>query len=199
MYGDASGLANCHQTFDDRLRITVTKRQDIAVKIRRDAAHVVVHSRQYRYRRFGDINTGKYTGRFGDAWQSLFNDFRAKVLQMQEYMVLLRTHTAPLVNLYRHGAANHITRRKVFGIRCIALHEAFTVRIGQIAALTTHPLGDQHAGTIDAGWMELHELHVLDRETRTQHHGAAITGTGMCRCAGKITAAIATGGEDNSM
>ena len=44
--------------------------------------------------------------------------------------------------------------------------------------------------------MKLHELHVLQRQTRAQHHAAAIAGAGVRRGAGKVGAAIAAGGED---
>ena len=69
-------------------------------------------------------------------------------------------------------------------------------RIGEIAALAARALGDQAAGAIDAGRMELHELHVLQRQAGAQHHGVAVAGAGVRRGAGEIGAAIAAGGED---
>ncbi len=44
--------------------------------------------------------------------------------------------------------------------------------------------------------MKLHELHVLQRQPRAQHHGVAIAGAGVRRCTGKITAPVTAGGED---
>ena len=70
-------------------------------------------------------------------------------------------------------------------------------RIGQIAAFAAHAFGDQHAGAEDAGGMELHELHVLQRQAGAQHHGVAVAGLGMGAGAGLIGAAIAAGGQDD--
>ena len=47
--------------------------------------------------------------------------------------------------------------------------------------------------------MELHELHVLERQAGAQHHGVAVAGADMRRGAGEIGAAIAAGGEDHLM
>ena len=44
--------------------------------------------------------------------------------------------------------------------------------------------------------MELHELHVLQRQAGAQHHGVAVAGAGVRGGAGEIGAAVAAGGED---
>jgi len=44
--------------------------------------------------------------------------------------------------------------------------------------------------------MELHELHVLQRQAGTQNHGVAVARAGVRRGAGEVGAAIAAGGED---
>jgi hypothetical protein len=41
--------------------------------------------------------------------------------------------------------------------------------------------------------VELHELHVLQRQAGAQHHAAAVAGAGVGRGAGEIGAAIAAG------
>ena len=46
-------------------------------------------------------------------------------------------------------------------------------------ALAAHAFGDQHAGAIDAGRVELHEFHVLKRQARARHHAATVAGAGM--------------------
>ena len=97
------------------------------------------------------------------------------------------------------GAADHIARGQVLGIGRIALHEALAQGVGQVAALAARPFGDQAAGAVDAGRMELHELHVLQRQAGAQHHAAAIAGAGVGRGAGEIGAAVAAGGEDGHL
>jgi hypothetical protein len=47
--------------------------------------------------------------------------------------------------------------------------------------------------------MELHELHILQRQTRAQHHGVAVAGADVGRRAGEIRASIAAGGEDGHL
>ena len=51
--------------------------------------------------------------------------------------------------------------------------------VAQVATLTSAAFGHQDAGGHQAGWVELNELHVLQWQTGAQHHGIAITGTGV--------------------
>ena len=81
----------------------------------------------------------------------------------------------------------------------VALHEALALGIGQVAALAARTFGDQAAGAVDAGRMELHELHVLQRQSGAQHHGVAVAGAGVGRGAGEVGAAVAAGGEDGDV
>ena len=92
---------------------------------------------------------------------------------------------------------DHVARGQVLGGGRIALHEALALGIGEIAAFAAHAFGDQAAGAVDAGGMELHELHVLQRQAGAQHHGVAVAGAGMGAGAGEIGAAIAAGGQDH--
>ena len=47
--------------------------------------------------------------------------------------------------------------------------------------------------------MELHELHVLQRQAGAQHHPAAVAGAGVGRCGGVIAAAIAAGRQHDRL
>src|SRR5437763_1853774 len=47
--------------------------------------------------------------------------------------------------------------------------------------------------------MELHELHVLDRQTGAQHHGVAVAGLGVRASARGIDATVAAGGEHSHL
>ena len=51
-------------------------------------------------------------------------------------------------------------------------------------------------GAVDAGGMELHEFHVLQRQAGAQHHGVAVARAGMGRGRGEISAPVAAGGKD---
>ena len=84
-------------------------------------------------------------------------------------------------------------------MRGVALHEPLALAVGEIAALAARALGDQHAGAIDAGRVELDELHVLQRQPGPQHHRIAVAGAGVGRGRGEIDAAVAAGREHHRL
>jgi len=51
----------------------------------------------------------------------------------------------------------------------------------------------------NASRMELHELHILQRQARPCDHAATIAGAGMGRSGGEIRAAIATRRQDHHL
>ncbi len=104
--------------------------------------------------------------------------------------------SAAFADLDGHRARDDIARGEILGVRRVALHEALALRVGDVAALAARALGDQHAGAVDAGRVELHELHVLQRQAGAQHHGVAVAGAGVRRRAGEVRASIAAGGQD---
>ncbi len=110
---------------------------------------------------------------------------------------LQRAHAAPLADFDGHRAAHHVARREILGVGRVALHEALAGGIGEIAALAARALGDQAARAVDAGRMELHELHVLQRQAGAQHHAAAVAGAGVRRRAREVRAAVAARREDH--
>ncbi len=83
--------------------------------------------------------------------------------------------------------------------RRVALHELLALGIAQETAFAARALGDEHARAVDAGRMELHELHVLEGKAGAQNHGVAVAGADMGRCAGEIGAAITAGRENDLM
>ena len=71
--------------------------------------------------------------------------------------------------------------------------------VAQDAAFAAHAFGDQAAGAVDAGRVELHELHVLQAEAGAQRHAAAVAGAGMRRGRGEIRAAVAAGRQHRAL
>ena len=71
-------------------------------------------------------------------------------------------------------------------------------RVGEIAALAARALGDEHARAVDAGGMELHELHILERQARAQHERIAVARAGVRSGAGEKDAPVAAG-RDNRL
>ena len=114
-------------------------------------------------------------------------------------MVLLLADAAAFADLDRHRARDDVARGKVLGGGRVALHEALAFGIGEVAAFAARAFGDQAAGRIDAGRMELHELHVLERQAGAQHHRVAVAGADVRRGAGEIGAAVAAGRENRGL
>ena len=114
-------------------------------------------------------------------------------------MVVFLADAAALADFHRHGPADHVAAGQVLGVGGITLHEAFALGIGQIAALSARALGDQAAGSIDAGGVELNEFHVLQGQAGARHHAVAVAGAGVRRGAREIRPAIAAGGQDGGV
>ena len=61
----------------------------------------------------------------------------------------------------------------------VALHEPLALGVGQVSALAARAFSDQHARAVDAGRVELDELHVLQRQAGAEHHRIAVAGAGV--------------------
>ena len=114
---------------------------------------------------------------------------------MQVDVVLVLAHAPPLAHFDRHRARDHVARGEVLHVGSVALHEPLALGVGQVPALAAHPLGDQAAGAVDPGRVELDEFHVLQRQPRPEHHRVAVPGLGMRPGAGEIGPAVAAGGD----
>jgi hypothetical protein len=199
MYRYAGRLPHRHQTGHDGIRPTVDERHDLAVHVAGDAAHVVVHGRQYGNGLAGHVDTGEDARGFGDPRQPLPDDLVAQVLEVQVNVVPMLADTAALVDLDRHRPGHDVARGEILRVRSIALHESLAGRVREVAAFAARALGDQAARAVYPGRMKLNELHVLQRQPGAQHHAAAVAGTGVRRGTGEIRTAVATGCEDRRL
>ena len=199
MHRDACCLADRVKSFDDFFRIVADLLHDFAVIVGRDAAHVVVHGRQHRNRLLGHVDAGKDARTLGDAGQLLMDHFGPEMGQVEQNVVLVLADTAAFADFNRHRARHHVARCQVLVMRRVAFHETFAVRVAQNAAFAAHAFGDQAAGTVDAGRVELHELHVLQGETRARGETGAIARTSVRRRCAEIRAAIAAGREHDAV
>ena len=122
-----------------------------------------------------------------------------EMVEVQEDVILLLADAAAFADFDGHRARDHVARSEVLGGGRIALHEALAFGIDEIAAFAARAFGDEAAGAVDAGRVELDELHVLQRQAGAQRHRAAVAGAGMRRGAGGVGAAIAAGGENRGL
>ena len=84
----AGGFAQRHQAGHDRVRVAVLQGQNLAVIVRGDAAHVVVHGRQHRDRLAAQVDAGEHLGVLGDAGQTLGQDRGIEVVEVEVDVVL---------------------------------------------------------------------------------------------------------------
>ena len=147
----------------------------------------------------GHVDAGEYLGRLRYSGEPLAQDGRVEMIEMQKDVVLFRSDAAPLADFDGHGAGDDVARGEVLGRRRVALHEALAFGIDHVAAFAARAFGDEHAGAVDPGRMELDEFHVLEREAGAQHHGIAVAGLRMRARAGRVGAAIAAGRENGHL
>ena len=139
----------------------------LAMIIGRDAAHIVMHGRHHRQRLAGQVDAGEDLAGLGDpgqplvpaSWRSIWSRWR-QIWSLCGPTPRPSRISIAIARLTTSRLARSLARRRV------ALHEALAFGIGEIAALAARALGDQHAGAVDSGRVELDELHVLQRRGR---------------------------------
>ena len=120
------------------------------------------------------------------------------MVEVQIDVIAILADAAAFADLDGHRARDDVARGEVLRMRGIALHEALAVAVGEVAAFATRALRDQHARAVDAGRVELHEFHVLQRQARAQNHRVAVAGAGVRRRAREVGAAIAARRQDGA-
>ena len=121
------------------------------------------------------------------------------MVEVQEDVVLLLSDAAAFADFDGHRPRDDVAGGKILGRWRIALHEALTFRIDEIAALAARAFGDEATGAVDSGRMELDEFHVLQRQAGAERHRAAIAGLGVGAGAGVIDTPITAGGQDRGL
>ena len=126
------------------------------------------------------------------------DDVGIEMFEVQVDMIFVFADAAAFADFDGHRTRNDVTGGKILGGRRITFHETLAFGIGQVTALAAHAFGNQAARAVNAGRVELHELHVLQRQARAQDHAAAVARTGMRGGAGEEGAAI-TAGRQNGL
>jgi hypothetical protein len=105
-----------------------------------------------------------------------FGVFVDRVRADIEQDVVGPVNAAPFADLQVNGPADDITRGQVFNVGGVALHKALAFVVDENAALAAHRLGDEDAQLVNAGGVELEELHILNRQPAAHDDGRAVTG-----------------------
>ena len=167
----------------------------LAAEVGGHTTHVVVHGGEDGDGLLCGVDAGKDGGRLDNAWQALLEDLLWQVGELQVHVVLVGAAATALADLDSGGAGDDVAGGKVLCGGGIALHEALALAVEEDTALTAAALCDEAAGTVDAGWVELHKLEVLVLETGAGDHGVAVAGASVGGGGGEVRAAVPTGGE----
>ena len=148
----------------------------LSVDGRRDAPHRVVGRRLDRHAFLQRLDAEVDPCELGDVGELLLDHLRVEVVDVQQHVVLLRPQPATLADLDEDRARDHVARREVLDGRRVTLHEPLALGVAEDPAFASSGLGQQDADPVDAGGVELEELHVLEREAAPQHDRRAVPG-----------------------
>ena len=118
-----------------------------------------------------------------------------QVGQVEVEEVLVGARAAALADLGEHGPADHVAGRQVLHRGGVALHEPLALGVAQDAALAPGRLRQQDAQLVDAGGVELEELHVLQGHAPPVEQPRAVAGERVGVRGDLEHAAEAAGGE----
>ena len=104
----AGRFAQRHQARNHRIIGAIFLGQRFAVIIRGDAAHVVMHGRQYRDRFARHVDVGENARGFTDAGQPLVQHCRVEMIEVQEKVILFLANPAAFADFHGHRARDHI-------------------------------------------------------------------------------------------
>ena len=158
-----------------------------------------MHSRQNRDWLFRQIDTRKDARAFRNTRQPQIKRLRRQVVEVQVDVVAIGTHTAPFTDFHCHAARHHIAGGEIFVGRRVPLHKPLTLGIGEVSTFATRTFSNQTARAVDPCWMELNKLHILQRQTLTRDHAAAVAGASVRGRGGEIGTAVTAGGQNGRL
>mmetsp|Transcript_6867 Transcript_6867/g.10246 ORF Transcript_6867/g.10246 Transcript_6867/m.10246 type:complete len:259 (+) Transcript_6867:883-1659(+) len=163
--------------------------------VRRNASHIIMHSRQDRNGLLSHIHTRKNGGCLTNPRQTFLEQLCRQMIEMQVNMILVRSHTTTFTNLHGHGARHHITTGQILGTGRIPLHKPLTFTIAQNTTFTTTSFGNQTPGSVDTGGMELHKLRILIGQTGAHGHSIPVSRASMCARAAEVGSTVPSRGQ----
>ena len=138
-----------------------------ALRVRSDAAHVIMGGRCYRNHLAHRIDSAGHAGCIDGG--KVIREIRA------DGGPAIQEHILSGQNLAVNGAGNNVARRQ-FGVIVYRRHEAFAARIDQHRAFTAQRFGCQRRGitpTGNCGGMKLHEFRIGNHRPGARRHAQA--------------------------
>jgi hypothetical protein len=111
--------------------------EDLTRVLGGNTTHVIVHGREHRDRLLRDVNTREDRRGLGDTGETLMENLGREMAELEVDVVLIGTNTTTLADLDGHRARDDVTRGEILRGRCVTLHEALTLRVQEVASLTT--------------------------------------------------------------
>ena len=97
----------------------------------------------------------------GDVGQLGVDELGGEVREVEVHVVAVGPDAATGADLGEDAARHHVAGCQVLDGRRVALHEALVLGVAQDAALGARCLRQEDPELVDAGGVELEELHVL--------------------------------------
>src|SRR5690606_23253969 len=168
--------------FRSRHVLAIAPIHHLTINIGGQTTHLVVNGGNDGDRVLDRINVAELDGNFTDRGQTLHDGFGADVIQLEQDVIAVGATAASFLDFLVHRTRDEIAWSQILERRSVALHEALAILVEQDAAFAANAFGDQHAGTGNTRGVELPELHVFQRKTRTRRHAKTITGIdeGVC-------------------
>ncbi len=186
MDGDAGDLAGGVEALERRAP------PDVGV----DAAHVVVRAGPDRDRLEDGIHAGEGHRELARSVQPVEDPVRSEVPQVEHDVAV---DPAALVDLRLLGARDDVARGELHRVRGIAEEEALALGVQQVRAFPAATLGDEHSRRRQRRRVELHHLHVLERDSRAERHGHPVSGARIGIRRSGVQATCASRGEDHRL
>mmetsp|Transcript_21674 Transcript_21674/g.84431 ORF Transcript_21674/g.84431 Transcript_21674/m.84431 type:complete len:640 (+) Transcript_21674:4098-6017(+) len=199
MHADAGAFAHRVEPVDNFVRVAVLRRDHLTVDVGRDATHLVVDGRHHGDRFLGDVDVGEVVTNLEHRRQALGDGVGAQVGHVEVDVVLVGTAAATFLDFLIHAARHEVARREVLQRRRVALHEALAIGVAQDGAFAAAAFGQQHAGVMHAGRVELPELHVFQRDAGARRHAQAVTGVDEGIGGSREDAPRAAGGQQHGL
>src|SRR5256712_1284299 len=162
---DARGLAD---------RVEAGQRR-LPRAVRRNATHDVMLTGAHRDRLVNRIEAHVLLPELADHPELLVDRRGAEVAQVEAEILPVRpVERAAGLHLLDHRAREDVARPEFHLTRKVALHVPLAVFVSQVATFPASRLGDQDARPRQACRMELHHLHVLERNAGAVGEGHAV-------------------------
>ena len=160
------GAVDSGRTLADRVEPLDVGR--MRLRFDENAAHRVVGGRCHLHRLLRDVDHREVDELPVHPRQPRKNRRAVEVGDVEQDAAVLGATPCHDLRVVRERDA--VAARELEPLGVVALHEPLAGRVSEHAALTAHGLGDERArgllGMHHAGWVELHELHVLEPAAR---------------------------------